>query len=595
MRYSTVLFALAWSVMSVSAGVVSGPTLVLDPNELTPLAARLDLETDVPTRVTLRISSMGESHTVSFPHSATHHELPVLGMKPDRTYTVDIRLDTGELLPPQLVTTAPLPADFPVIETLVSVPEAMEPGFTLLDCFSRGGDPRPRWTVVLDPAGEVVWYSSRCLSGVRMLPHGKLEARTNQSVTMNDMLGNQTTITLQDPGEGLHHDLERTSAGTLLSLSTRGVEVESFPGDYFDPGASATTIVRDEPVVEFFSDGTLRREWSLLEMLDEHRIGFDSLNESDDGVDWVHTNAVVYGRRDDSIVVSGRHQDAVFKFSRDTGELEWILANHDNWSPEFLPYLLTPINTPFEWQYHQHAPMWTDRGTLLLFDNGNRRASPFTEQMPQPATESYSRGVEYRIDERASTVEQLWEFGADAQPSLFSFFISDADWMRRTGNRLMTFGGTSHVGGIPGVDIGLGTIHTRVIEATDETPATRVFEIAYYDAEGGAVAVYRAERIPSLYPTEYLLAPVGVGDTVQVSLVGEAARIFWQDAPEGPGHSRAEWYTVRASEAPDAGFGIVESVEGTTATIPTPGAVTYFKVVAENLAGTSGDEPPGRP
>ena len=113
--------------------------------------------------------------------------------------------------------------------------------------------------------------------------------------------------------------------------------------------------MRDGPVVEFFPDGTLRREWLLTDIIDPTRIGYDSLNQTADGRDWAHANAVVYDPSDDTFIASLRHQDAVIKFSRATGELVWILGPHDNWTAEFQPFLLHPIDTPFEWQYHQHA------------------------------------------------------------------------------------------------------------------------------------------------------------------------------------------------------------------------------------------------
>ena len=87
----------------------------------------------------------------------------------------------------------------------------------------------------------------------------------------------------------------------------------------------------------------------------------------------------------------------------------WILGNHSNWAAEFQPYLLTPVG-PLEWPYHQHAPTITAEGTILLFDNGNDRASPFDGVPRMELSESYSRAVEYAIDEDSMEVTQVWEF-----------------------------------------------------------------------------------------------------------------------------------------------------------------------------------------
>ena len=53
-------------------------------------------------------------------------------------------------------------------------------------------------------------------------------------------------------------------------------------------------------------------------------------------------------------------------------------------------------------------------GTILCFDNGTYRARPFAEK--QPSAESYSRAVEYEVDEAAMTVKQVWDYGRTQSP-----------------------------------------------------------------------------------------------------------------------------------------------------------------------------------
>jgi arylsulfate sulfotransferase len=483
--------------------IIEGPTLTMDPNGVTPLAGVVELKTDSPVRVTLKISNGGDSWKVKFPEARRDHALPLLGLEPDSAYEVELHLSPGGPVRGSLSAfTGPLPQDFPAIEVGASDPKKMEPGFTLLDCFFRqNGDSRPEYTMIVDDRGDVVWYSTRCSSAMRQLPNGNLWFRDGASVFELDMIGNQTLVTeLADPGLGLHHDIVRSPLGTYISLSTEVVMVPDYPTSEADPNAPTQTApVVDEPVVLFAPDGSLLGKWRLTEMLDPTRIGYGSLTPTESGAwDWGHANAVVYDPRDDSILVSVRHQDAVVKFSRATGELIWILAPHDNWSPEFEPFLLQPVGRHFEWQYHQHAPMITPSGTLLLFDNGNRRASPFDGNDLTPDAENVSRAVEYSIDEEAMEVEQVWQYG----PGLFSPFISDVDWLPRSGNVLVTFGATSYVGGVRSIDLGRGTIHTRIIEVDHRTSPREVFDLTVYDRDGGMIAVYRSERIPSLYGAE---------------------------------------------------------------------------------------------
>jgi hypothetical protein len=324
------------------------------------------------------------------------------------------------------------------------------------------------------------------------------------------MLGNEIRrVTMDDPGTGLTHDFYPTAHQTYLSITTQQVTIPDFPTSETDPDAiTETASVEDNPIVEFDLDGNLVNIWPLADMLDTKRLGYNSLNLRPIslgplGYDWAHVNAVIHDPRDDSIIMSVRHQDAVVKFSRMTGDVEWILGPHANWSSEFQPFLLTPVGEPFEWQFHQHAPMITPSGTIVFFDNGNFRASPFDGNAKVPNNQNYSRAVEYAIDENKMEVQQIWEYGGNIDSPLYDGWISDANWMNATGNVLITFGANSFIGGVPNRDLGLGEISTSIIEVSHDTPATKVFELSLFDpTPNGRIQVYRSERIPDLYPLD---------------------------------------------------------------------------------------------
>jgi hypothetical protein len=535
----------AWAVT-----VTSGPTLTLDPNGKTPLAAVVKLATDVPARVTLEVNAGKESRTLEFADFRTDFSLPVLGLKPDKAYTIRTTLTDEHnrqlvVTPSLQVATAPLPVDFPDIKVLVSKPALMEPGYTMMARFIRAGGDReitlagigtgltkhmlldwmcqvtdwtrecdhenaPTYTIIVDNRGNVVWYST--LGGVNnyLLPDGTLLYRDESDIVRIDMLGDELwRITPNDPGTRLTHDMIRTAEGTFLSITIQQATLAGFPTSETDANAPRKTAhVEDNPIVEFDKNGKLLHIWPLVHMLDTNRIGYNSLNKRPPayqplGYDWAHVNAVIQDTRDDSIIMSLRHQDAVVKFSRSTGKLKWILGTHANWSKAFQPYLLTPVGKPFEWQYHQHSPTITPAGTLLLFDNGNFRASPFDGKPKIPNSRNYSRAVEYAIDEQKMEVRQVWEYGKNIEKPLFSGHISDANWMKKTGNVLITFGGTSFTGGVASSDLGLGKVSTRVIEVTHATPAKRVFDMLVYDpAPHAMLQVFRSERIPDLYPLD---------------------------------------------------------------------------------------------
>ena len=578
---------------ALAVQVLSGPTLTMNPNGTTPLAGVVEFETDLPVGAELTIIDGNDVRTIDFPREVQVHYLPVLGLKPGQTYAVKVAILPGQMIGTLSATTGPLPADFPARIVHVSTPLAMEPGYTLLDCFSRGGDHRPGYTMILDAVGDVVWYTTQCWSGVLQRPNGELMARTNQTLTWMDMVGNLRSLHLQDPGLGLHHEIEPTPHGTYLSLTAHSVAVPAFPTSQTDPHAPlAPATLHDESVVEFLPDGSLRREWPLLELTDPQRIGYDSLNSTATGLDWVHTNAATYNASDDSIVVSSRHQDALYKFSRRTGQLIWILGNHANWSAAFQPYLLDPVGTPFRWQYHQHAPMWTAAGTLLVFDNGNYRASPFDGTTPVPEAQNFTRGVEFQIDENLMQVRQVWQYGENAPERLYSYFIGDADSLPVTGNRLLVLGGVSYVNGASSASLGLGPSHSRIIEVTDDAAPVKVFDVTLYDPTGGQINIYRGEKIPSLNPPQDVMAPNGVGNTLTLAKISGEPMLSWMVSPVDTAHSPADYYVVYESCSAAHSFAIFDSTANThIGSGDRPDPMVFYMVVAANSAGTSRDEP----
>jgi hypothetical protein len=215
-----------------------------------------------------------------------------------------------------------------------------------------------------------------------------------------------------------------------------------------------------------------------------------------------HSNSVVEDPETDSIIVSVRHQNAVIKFSRTTGRLIWILGPHENWGAQWQPYLLTPVGSPFSWQYGQHSARLTPRGTLLLYDNGNYRASPFGASVPDVA--NYSRAVEYEINETLMEVSQVWDYGSNQLERLYTDRVGNAEPLPLTGNILVTFGSVRYVNGVAPSSYGPSASMARIKEVTHDTPPQVLFDltVSEYDNTSNPYKdcyVYRSWRIPDLY------------------------------------------------------------------------------------------------
>ncbi len=483
--------------------ILSGPTLSTVP--VAPLSCVIELTTSEPARLILEVSDGVESWRRDFFRYATGHSQAVCGFKPGRNYSIRVSVQDmsgSEATAVNLLSfnTDPLPSNFPPREVLVSDPSRMEPGFTVFMTGPRN-DPKGKYsnyTMALDAHGDVVWYLTRPAgSNIRQLANGNF-LFSSTDVREMDILGTDIHVwTFPTP---VHHDVFPTKMGTLLVLRQGVRTVDNLPTSETDPNAPAAQGRVFYDIIDEISraDGTMLHEWHLIDILDPVRIGYDSLNPigGNGEYDWSHSNAVFYDPSDDSIVVSSRHQDAVVKFSHSTGELIWILGPHANWSPLFQPYLFEPVGTPFEWQYHQHAPRLTPAGTLLMFDNGNYRASPFDPKVPND--QNYSRAVEFSLDPVARTVRQVWEYGTGTPERLFSAALGDSDWELLTHNVLITFGFIVNIDGVNTWQ------NARLIEVTHTEPAEKVFELAVRDVDPTqpdaiAFTVYRAERIFDFY------------------------------------------------------------------------------------------------
>jgi hypothetical protein len=350
----------------------------------------------------------------------------------------------------------------------------------------------------------VVWYTSEGSNKPLFKPGGRFLFQNGNAVFEMTLVGDKRRVTtLEDAGFALHHEFTESFADTYLALTRERLPVEDYPSSETDPAAPLQTAeIEDNPVVEFLLDGTIRKRWRLSEILDPTRIGYMSLGVTDaytGGLDWAHANSVYHDPRDDTLVVSVRHQDAVIKFSRNSGELKWILGNHNNWEHPWSNYLLTPVGSPFAWQYHQHSAIVLANGNIMLFDNGNFRASPFDGTEPMKPHQSYSRAVEYEVDEKDMTVRQVWEYGRDEPERLFSYMVSEAEALPETGNVLITFGGVNTVNGVNSSALGYGKKHARVMQVTKESPAYKVFDVRVYDPNAIRTTIYRSGIVESLY------------------------------------------------------------------------------------------------
>ena len=499
-----------------------------------PLGMRVALTSDEPVQLSVHIADGTRTEQVLLDEAfRTEHTVPILGLRPGRRHDVTfVAVDAAgnsRATPPMTIETDPVPADFPPLEVVASEPDRMEPGVTLFGTYHMTADGAVDddygLLVAVDAAGEVVWYYRAENAIVHAIPlrNGNLlyqAAPDNVWGTLVeiDLLGrvvgrwhSRAAADLAPPGsvgvdvDSLHHDMLELPSGHFAAL---GTELRVF-GDYLasDSDLAApreTRSVIGDVIVEFARDGSVLDEWHLLDLLDPYRIGYNSLDtgfwagtyaalghDGADAADWAHANALVYDGATDAYLVSLRHQDAIVRVGRGSGELEWILGPEDGWVTPWRERLLTPSGE-LDWPYHSHGVEVTPNGTLLLFDNGNHRAMPF--ESARPVDEWFSRVVEFDVDAAARRVRQVWDYDG-AGERFFSSFLSDADWMSETGNVLITDGARVTEVDAATEDGAPATRRwARILEVTGSSPADTVFELRIVGDGPDGWHIYRAGR-----------------------------------------------------------------------------------------------------
>jgi arylsulfate sulfotransferase len=495
--------------------ITSEPTFT--PSSNAPLAGVLALTTAVPSRISALVSDGTNTWEKDFYDFGTTHSEVLLGFEPGRTNQILVTAydqNQNAYTAPQPVTfvTAPLPSNFPPWTVLKSEPSQMEPGYTL---FMISSGTAYSYITIMDNSGQVVWYRPWTYddSDVRQLADGNLfieqQNSLNNFVEMN-MLGDIVNILNAPKSYPVNpHEGFVTDHGTILYLSDVSETVSNFPSAVNPPPNTnytlVTRIMDDNPVVEISAtDGALSNAWSPLTMLDPTHVTYLTYSYSSIyGVDNEHANAIVEDTNDNnSIIVSMRNQNAVFKFTR-SGQLKWILSPHPGWGTNWQQYLLTPVSTPFDWNYGQHAPMLTPQGTLLLYNDNIERASPFDP--PVPDQDNYSSAVEYNINETNMTVSEVWNSAWQTnQDRLFTTIVGKAQWLPQTRDVLVTYGYVTYVNGVHPSPYSANATMVRLIEYTHDPVPQIVFDVSIFDTNNTSKSYvgdfcYRATRIPDLY------------------------------------------------------------------------------------------------
>ena len=198
-------------------------------------------------------------------------------------------------------------------------------------------------------------------------------------------------------------------------------------------------------------------------------------------------------------MINFRYQAAAMKIDRQTKQLKWIFGEPSGWGE--LAGKVLKADGDVRWPYHQHSPHPTPNGTLLIFDNGNYQARPFTP--PKPVADTYSRAVEYSIDEANMTVREVWASESMGPDRVVSIAMGDVDWLPETQNVLVAYGALMNqekLNEVTWENRVNYNMWTRLREYKRTDPPEVVWEIVLKDEAPLGWTLFGAERLPRLGP-----------------------------------------------------------------------------------------------
>ena len=410
---------------------IDDPKVILNPYGNSPLTALIMFETD--NEVEVEVTILGKDDLTTYNHkfkASKEHYLPIYGLYADYENKVVISYleNNKEVEKTITIKTEKLPDDM-ILPTSVYKDSEKLTNDLYFYTPSSGS-----YTVAYDTNGDVRWYLTNYTSWkIDRLSNGHLlistERLVNNPYYMSglyeiDLLG-KIYVEYSLKG-GYHHDYYEMENGNLLVASDDFNNEEGTVEDY---------------IVELDrSSGKIVKTWDLKDILNME----DGKSENWTSYDWFHNNSVWYDKNTNSITLSGRHQDAVINIDYDTAKLNWIVGDPTNWSEEYQKYFFTPTTDDFEWQWSQHAAMITPEGYLFLLDNGNNKSKNKEEYVD--ASNSYTRGVMYKLDTKNMTIEQIWQYGKERGSEFYSPYISDVDYIDKN-HYIVHSGGIVYVDG----------------------------------------------------------------------------------------------------------------------------------------------------
>ncbi|MEQ7246408.1 aryl-sulfate sulfotransferase [Enterococcus avium] len=418
----------------------------LDPYDASPLSALLLFQTEDAMTVDISVAGKDEATTIknSFDDYETDHSIPVLGLYPDTENEVTVTLtdESGNSMEKTVtIKTGTLAKSIATIDVKEADTQKMDLGDSELTFVI----PSTKRAYAFDANGDVRWHSTRYNSHIfKELTNGNLLYLTKES---NDADTYNVLLETDYLGKIYHrYDFSSSSAandtgkseGEMTVIHHDGIELPS--GNFLLTVNDGSNYIEDTMIELNRETGEIEKTIDLKDILPEAFYeDYDSTSREDGKVDWFHQNSVEYDEADNSIIISGRHQDTIMKIDYDTSEIKWILGDSSGWPESYQKYFL---KGDVKASGGQHAAIVlpdqddNDETTDILYYDNNISVTRGDEE----TSEKYSEARQVRINDAEMTIEEVWTFGEALGKDYYTKIIGSARYLSNTGNRLVNFG-----------------------------------------------------------------------------------------------------------------------------------------------------------
>jgi hypothetical protein len=294
----------------------------------------------------------------------------------------------------RLVQASFIPSDYPYI--VVTNNGGTAPGNLVGSLGGRTADGTKLYYVVLDNTGTNALFANKTNTlarfvtpqGFNAVPGGGVFSLKDETLSVVDSF---TTLgyTLDT------HDMKLLPNGHALVF---GTEVRMIDMSALVPGGKTAASVTGDIIQEIDANKRLVFEWHTFDHIPITNSFYDLTQQS---IDYAHMNATSIDPTDNNLLVSLRTTSEIVKINRQTGEVMWRLGGKAN---QFTFIGEHEENAPY-YTVGQHDIHRLANGNLLYFDNGNISGGGIT-----PSDRTYSRAVEYQLDESNKVATLMWEF-----------------------------------------------------------------------------------------------------------------------------------------------------------------------------------------